>query len=100
DIRARAAQAGGTAGEVLEAQALMVDDPTLRTDIDSRIDRGSTAERAVFDAFTVFIDMLAGMGEYMAGRVSDLRDLSQRTLARLVGVPAPSVPHSDAPFVL
>jgi len=100
DIRARAAQAGGTAGDVLEAQALMVDDPTLRADIDSRIDRGSTAERSVFDAFAVFIDMLAGMGEYMAGRVSDLRDLSQRTLARLLGVPAPAVPHDDAPFVL
>jgi len=100
DIRARAAQAGGTAGDVLEAQALMVDDPTLRADIDSRIDRGSTAERSVFDAFAVFIEMLAGMGEYMAGRVSDLRDLSQRTLARLLGVPAPAVPQGDEPFVL
>ncbi len=46
DILARAQKAGGKAGEVLEAQALMVDAPTLRTDIDTRIDKGATAERA------------------------------------------------------
>lgn len=100
DIRQRAARAGGKAGEVLEAQALMVDDPTLRTDIDARIDTGNTAERAVFDAFDVFVEMLRGMGEYMAGRVSDLEDLSQRSIARLMGVAPPSVPQSDVPFVL
>jgi phosphotransferase system enzyme I (PtsI) len=43
DIRARAAKAGGKAGEVLEAQALMLDDPMLKTDVDARIDNGSTA---------------------------------------------------------
>lgn len=100
DILARAQKAGGKAGEVLEAQALMVDDPTLRTDIDTRIDKGATAERAVYDAFAVFIDMLKGLGEYMQGRVADLQDLSQRSVARLLGVPVPAVPDSDEPFVL
>jgi phosphotransferase system enzyme I (PtsI) len=100
DILARAQKAGGKAGEVLEAQALMVDDPTLRTDIDTRIDKGATAERAVYDAFAVFIDMLKGLGEYMQGRVADLEDLSQRAIARLLGVPVPAVPESDEPFVL
>jgi phosphotransferase system enzyme I (PtsI) len=100
DILARAAKAGGKAGEVLEAQALMVDDPTLRTDIDTRIDKGNTAERAVYDAFAVFIEMLKGLGEYMQGRVSDLEDLSQRSIAKLLGVAPPAVPDSDEPFVL
>jgi phosphotransferase system enzyme I (PtsI) len=100
DILARAATAGGKAGEVLEAQALMVDDPTLRTDIDTRIDKGATAERAVYDAFAVFIEMLKGLGEYMQGRVSDLEDLSQRSIAKLLGVAPPAVPDSDEPFVL
>ena len=100
DIRARAAKAGGAAGEVLEAQALMVDDPTLRGDVDSRIDTGATAERAVHEAFAVFRDMLAGMGEYMAGRVADLDDLSRRVVARIAGVSAPGVPESDSPYVL
>jgi phosphotransferase system enzyme I (PtsI) len=100
DIRARAAAAGGKAGEVLEAQALMLDDPMLKTDVDARIDNGSTAERAVHEAFGVFRDMLAGMGEYMAARVADLDDLSRRAVARLAGVPAPGIPRSETPFVL
>jgi len=100
DIRARAVKAGGKAGEVLEAQALMLDDPMLKTDVDARIDNGATAERAVHEAFGVFRDLLAGMGEYMAARVADLDDLSRRTVARLSGVPAPGIPQSDRPFVL
>jgi phosphotransferase system enzyme I (PtsI) len=100
DIRARAAKAGGKAGEVLEAQALMLDDPMLKTDVDARIDNGTTAERAVHEAFGVFRDMLAGMGEYMAARVADLDDLSRRAVARLSGVAAPGIPQSDTPFVL
>jgi phosphotransferase system enzyme I (PtsI) len=100
DIRARAAKAGGKAGEVLEAQALMLDDPMLKTDVDARIDNGSTAERAVHEAFGVFRDLLAGMGEYMAARVADLDDLSRRAVARLSGVAAPGIPESDSPFVL
>lgn len=100
DIRARAAKAGGKAGDVLEAQALMMDDPMLKTDVDARIDNGATAERAVHEAFGVFRDMLAGMGEYMAARVADLDDLSRRAVARLSGVSAPGIPHSDTPFVL
>jgi phosphotransferase system enzyme I (PtsI) len=100
DIRTRAAKAGGKAGEVLEAQALMMDDPMLKTDVDARIDTGMTAERAVHEAFGVFRDLLAGMGEYMAARVADLDDLSRRAVARLSGVPAPGIPRSDTPFVL
>lgn len=100
DIRARAVAAGGTAGEVLEAQALMVEDPTLRSDVDTRIDTGTTAERAVHEAFGVFRDMLASMGEYMAGRAADLVDVSARVVARLAGVAAPGIPQSDQPYVL
>ena len=100
DITERAKKAGGKAGEVLEAQALMVDDPTLRSDVDTRIDKGATAERAVYDGFAVFIEMLTGLGEYMQGRVADLEDLRQRTIAKLMGVAVPAVPEGDEPFVL
>ena len=50
DLRARGAQAGGLAKDVLDALALMAEDTMLRADVKERIDRGSTAERAVFDA--------------------------------------------------
>ncbi|MCU1569614.1 MAG: phosphoenolpyruvate-protein phosphotransferase,PTS enzyme [Naasia sp.] len=100
DIRVRGEKAGGKAQEVLEAQALMADDPTLRSDIDMRVDNGATAERAVFEAFAGFRDMLVALGGYMAERATDLDDVSQRVIARLSGVSAPGVPESDIPFVL
>jgi phosphotransferase system enzyme I (PtsI) len=100
DIRARAAKAGGKAGEVLEAQALMMDDPMLKTDVDARIDTGATAERAVHEAFGVFRDMLVGIGGYLGERAADLDDVSRRAIARISGVAAPGVPESDTPFVL
>ncbi|BDZ45013.1 phosphoenolpyruvate--protein phosphotransferase [Naasia aerilata] len=100
DIRSRGEKAGGKAQEVLEAQALMAEDPTLRSDIDVRVDNGATADRAVFEAFAGFRDMLLGIGGYMAERATDLDDVSQRVVARLSGVAAPGVPESDTPFVL
>lgn len=100
DIRARAAKAGGTAAGVLEAQALMMDDPMLRTEVDARIDAGLTAERAVHEAFAHFRDMLAAVGGYLGERAADLDDVARRAIARIAGRPAPGVPESDSPFVL
>lgn len=100
DIRARAEAAGGKAGEVLEAQALMMDDPMLRTEVDSRIDTGMTAERSVHEAFAFFRDQLLAIGGYLGERAADLDDVSRRAIARLAGVPAPGVPQSSTPFVL
>jgi phosphotransferase system enzyme I (PtsI) len=78
----------------------MAEDPTLRTDIDARLAAGSTAERAVFEAFAVFRELLSSMGGYMGERASDLDDVSQRVVAHLRGVAAPGVPSLDYPFVL
>ncbi len=61
---------------------------------------GSTAERAVYDAFASYRALLAGAGEYLAGRVADLDDVRNRIVARLLGVPMPGVPDSDEPYVL
>jgi phosphotransferase system enzyme I (PtsI) len=100
DIRLRGARAGGSAKDVLEAQAFMAEDPTLRDDVNARIDTGRTAERAVFDAFVQFRDLLVSMGGYMGERATDLDDVSQRVVAHLNGVAAPGVPDPDHPFVL
>jgi len=99
-LRERGAKAGGEAEEVLNAQALMAADPALAKDINNRIESGSTAERAVFDAFATFQKMLEGMGGYMGERATDLADVAQRVIAHLRGVPAPGVPESDVPFIL
>ena len=100
DLNARGHLAGGEAQTVLEAQALMAQDPELIVDVERRIAVGSTAERAVYDAFASYRALLAGAGEYLAGRVADLDDVRNRIVARLLGVPMPGVPDSDEPFVL
>ncbi|WP_191413706.1 phosphoenolpyruvate--protein phosphotransferase [Salinibacterium sp. ZJ450] len=100
DLTARGVKAGGPAQEVLDAAAQMAQDPMLTEDISTRINDGSTGERAVFDAFHTFQKMLTDLGGYMAERATDLGDVAQRTIAHLRGVPAPGVPESDVPFVL
>jgi phosphotransferase system enzyme I (PtsI) len=100
DIRLRGERAGGSAKDVLEAQAFMAEDPTLRDDVNARVDSGRTAERAVFEAFVQFRDLLTSMGGYMGERATDLDDVSQRVVAHLQGVAAPGVPDPDHPFVL
>jgi phosphotransferase system enzyme I (PtsI) len=100
DIRLRGERAGGSAKDVLEAQAFMAEDPTLRDDVGVRIESGKTAERAVFEAFVQFRDLLVSMGGYMGERATDLDDVSQRVVAHLRGVAAPGVPDPDHAFVL
>ncbi|MFC4031558.1 phosphoenolpyruvate--protein phosphotransferase [Streptomyces polygonati] len=100
DLTARGQLAGGEAQAVLEAQALMAQDPELASDVERRITAGGTAERAVYDAFASYRELLAGAGDYLAGRVADLDDVRNRIVARLLGVPMPGVPDSDEPYVL
>jgi len=100
DLEERGRSAGGTARDVLEAQALMAQDPMLFQMIAERLESGKTAERAVFEAFASFAQQLTAIGGYLGERAADLDDVSQRVIASLMGVPAPGIPRSDEPFVL
>ncbi|MCU1482945.1 MAG: phosphoenolpyruvate--protein phosphotransferase [Subtercola sp.] len=100
DLEARGAAAGGEAQDVLNAQALMAQDPTIADDIQVRLGDRKSADRAVYEAFAGFRDLLLQMGGYMAERATDLDDVSQRIIARLRGVAAPGVPESETPFIL
>lgn len=100
ELEARGAQAGGAAQDVLEAQAMMAEDPSLEAEIDSRVAAGKTAEFAVYDAFASFRAALTAMGGYLGERAADLDDVAQRVIARLRGVAAPGVPDPGHPFVL
>jgi phosphotransferase system enzyme I (PtsI) len=100
ELEARGQAAGGAARDVLEAQAMMAEDPMLSDAIDEALAAGKTAERAVFEAFATFRDQLAAMGGYLGERAADLDDVSQRVIADLGGVAAPGVPSPDHPFVL
>ncbi len=100
ELEARGAQAGGAARDVLEAQAMMAEDPTLEQEVSTRVAAGKTGEFAVHEAFASFRDMLVAMGGYLGERAADLDDVAQRVIARLRGLPAPGVPDPGHPFVL
>ena len=100
ELESRGELAGGAAQEVLEAQAMMAEDPTLEEEVHARLDAGKTAERAVWDAFAAFRDQLSAMGGYLGERAADLDDVAQRVIARLLGVSPPGVPDPGHPFVL
>ncbi|MFV0374568.1 phosphoenolpyruvate--protein phosphotransferase [Microbacterium sp.] len=100
ELEARGAQAGGAARDVLEAQAMMAEDPTLAQEVSGRVTAGKTGEYAVFAAFASFRDTLSAMGGYLGERAADLDDIAQRVIARLRGLPAPGVPDPGHPFVL
>ena len=99
-LLARGEKAGGAARDVLEAASLMAEDPTVVDDVSARIQSGKTGERAVFEAFAAFQEMLIGMGGLLAERATDLGDVSQRIIANLRGVTPPGLPISDSPFIL
>lgn len=100
ELEQRGQTAGGAARDVLEAQAMMAEDPMLSDAIDESLATGKTAERAVYEAFASFRDQLVAMGGYLGERAADLDDVSQRVIAHLGGVSAPGVPDPDHPFVL
>ncbi|WP_292711677.1 phosphoenolpyruvate--protein phosphotransferase [Microbacterium sp. 67-17] len=100
ELEKRGEQAGGAAQEVLEAQAMMAEDPTLTDEVDSSLAQGKTAERAVHEAFASFRAQLEAVGGYLGERAADLDDVAQRVIARLQGVAAPGVPEPGHPFVL
>ncbi len=88
------------AADILGAQALMARDPAVADDIAQRIRGGTSAARAVYEAFGTFREMLASAGGYLAERAADLDDVRDRAVARLLGVPLPGVPRSAEPHVL
>ena len=100
DLEDRGARAGGEAQHVLEAQAMMARDPDLAVGIKQRTDSGTNAARAAYEAFGATREVLLTLGEYFAARVTDLDDIRNRTVARLLGVPAPGIPQLSEPSVL
>ncbi|MBG6212802.1 MAG: phosphoenolpyruvate--protein phosphotransferase [Cryobacterium sp.] len=96
----RSVGASGAGRAVLEATALMANDPMLVKAAVKLITNGASAERAIWDAAASVAEMLHNLGGYMAERASDVLDVRGRIVAELRHVPAPGIPYSDTPFVL
>lgn len=100
DLEDRGRRAGGEARDVLTAQALMARDPELAAAIHQRVAAGTSAARAVYEAFGGYREALTSAGGYLAARAADLDDVRDRVIARLLDLPMPGIPESDEPFVL
>ncbi len=99
-LRDRAAHATGVASEVLAATATLAQDRAWLGAAEKRINAGTPAVGAVMAAVDQFVDMFTQLGGLMAERVTDLRDIRDRVIAELKGVPEPGVPVPSVPSVL
>ncbi len=97
---AKAGQASGAAAEVLTASAGLARDKGLRSGVVKQLRSGDHLLAAVRAAVDSFVTVFTGMGGLMAERVTDLRDIERRMVARIVGEPEPGVPVPDQPCVL
>ncbi|MDR6597364.1 phosphoenolpyruvate--protein phosphotransferase [Saccharothrix longispora] len=101
NLEERAAAATGDAKAVLETTAAMAADPALLAQAEKVVTGdGLPAARAVHQAAAGFISALEAAGGYMAERARDVRDVRDRLVAELLGVPAPGVPDLASPSVL
>ncbi|MEP6981812.1 MAG: phosphoenolpyruvate--protein phosphotransferase [Nakamurella sp.] len=99
-LRERAAESSGTLSTVLSATALMAEDKALIKDILKRIDGGEPTLTAVDRSVEGFCDMFKSLGDYLAERVTDLRSVRGRVLARLMGQAEPEMPDLSVPSVI
>ena len=99
-LRDRAGHATGVASEVLATTAALAQDRAWLGDAEKRVNTGIPAPQAVGAAIDKIADVLSKAGDLMAERVTDLRDIRDRVLAQLAGLPEPGVPTPDNPSIL
>lgn len=96
----RAGRADSTAQQILTATAMMARDPGLAAAADKHLADGSGPATAVDAAAEEYCTMFTAAGGYLAERVTDLRDVRDRAVARLMGVQDPGVPDLTTPSVI
>ncbi|TGD89943.1 phosphoenolpyruvate--protein phosphotransferase [Mycolicibacterium sp. CH28] len=99
-LRERAASATGAASEVLAATAMLAQDRAWLGAAEKRVKQGAPAVRATAEAVAQFVDLFTQLGGLMAERVTDLRDIRDRVVAELSGLPEPGVPVPSQPAIL
>ena len=96
----RASAATGVATEVLGATAALARDRGWLRAATKLINAGARAETATTEAIEQFVTQFEKLGGLMAERTTDLRDIRNRVLAELMGLPEPGVPRPDSPVIL
>jgi phosphotransferase system enzyme I (PtsI) len=100
DLADRAAGVAGQARDILDALAMMADDPLLADAVDQYIADGVDAAHALTRALDDQAAVLREGGGYLAERAADLEDLRDRAVAAVLGEPMPGIPDPGHPFVL
>jgi len=95
-----AARADPTAQQILTATAMMARDPGLAAAADKHLASGCGPATAVDAATEEYCAIFTGAGGYLAERVTDLRDVRDRAVARLLGLQDPGVPDLAEPSVI
>ncbi|MGA3678123.1 phosphoenolpyruvate--protein phosphotransferase [Lysinibacillus agricola] len=78
---------GAEKAAIFAAHLLVLEDPEMLVAIEAKIQTGVNAEFALDEVSNMFIAMFEGLDNvYMQERVADIRDVSKRVLANLLGV--------------
>jgi phosphoenolpyruvate-protein kinase (PTS system EI component) len=90
-----------SAAAILEAQAMMLRDPSLLSGVRDRLAAGSSVEEAVLGAAEAFAQQLEAVGdEYLRQRAADVRDVGRLLLTELRGGTASRLDGLTAPAVV
>jgi len=95
-----AGRADPKAQPILAAAAMMARDPGLATAADKHLASGHGPATAVDAAAEEYCAMFSAAGGYLAERVTDVRNVRDRAVARLLGLPDPGVPELTTPCVI
>ncbi|MFD6061175.1 PEP-utilizing enzyme, partial [Rhodococcus wratislaviensis] len=99
-LRDRATSVSGAAAEVLQANAAMAADRGWLGAAQKLIAGGTPAEESAAEATEQFATLFTKMGGLMAERVTDLRDIRDRVVSELLGLPEPGIPVPATPSIL
>lgn len=99
-LSARAAAATGVAAEVLTATVGLARDRGWVRAAQAFIAAGDSAERATARATEQFVASFEKLGGLMAERVTDLKDVRDRVIAEILGLPEPGIPQPTSPVIL
>lgn len=87
---------------VFDAHALVLADPEMKTQVEDKIKNEKVnAESALEDVANSFVMIFESMGdEYFRERAADIKDVSRRLLANLLGKPLPNPALIDEEVVI
>lgn len=99
-LEERAAVVDETAQKILGATALIARDKGLQKAIGKLLSAGIGPTNAVSTAVEEYAVQFEALGGYFAERVTDLKDVRNRAVARLLGQEDPGVPPLSEPSVI